>query len=1075
MNSIESSWQSAGWYHAATLKERLQSLQGSHNPLTIEPGNRREAEEAFQQWKQQAPFHISSLFADRLALDAITEQDLLALLVEPIERVRDRLIQSGPPHWLEELARAFTGADAPTATDLRFPEQEGGEDFAFLRPLLPLLQRGIQRLQEGIDRLSQRYDMLPFDPQNVASLFLPNLAQQLQPQLHRTFVLELNIARLRGQLEGETSEERFQSYIQFLSNKDVIASLLEEYSVLARQLVITLDFWVTFSLEFLQHLSADWPEICTHLAPVEDPGLLATIDGGAGDTHRGGRSVMLLQFASGWQLVYKPKSLAIDVHFQELLTWLNEHGDHPGFKTTRLLNKGSYGWSEFIPARECTSEKEVERFYERQGGYLALLYILQAVDFHAENIIAAGEHPMLVDLEALLHPQQRREEASLLTHPALLHSVLHTDLLPQRAWSEEDAIGVDLSGLGGQEGQLFPRPARRWEGEQTDEMHIVLEDMKTPGDQNRPQLNGQPVQTSDYCGALIKGFSTIYHEISTRRAEFLTHLLPRFSHDEIRFIARGTSDYALLLTESFHPNKLRDALKRERFFDYLWLAVKDIPYLSRLIAAERADLLNGDIPLFTTYPDSHDLITSQGEVIQGVFEETSLERARMCIEQLGEEDLARQCWIIKASFACMSLDIHNPPSAGVHLRPVCSDVNHTQCVQAARAIGEQLNRQALRKGGAAGWLDIGLYRDREWSLQVSDISLYNGVAGIALFLSYLGSLTGDVRFTELARAAVAKLRADMQKARTRPEQARVGVFDGWGSVVYLLSHLGMLWHDHSLFKEAEELVALLPDLVEKDESLDIMAGSAGCIASLLSLYAVWPSAKTLTVALQCGDHLLARAQPDKRGQRWLSRSQEPLPPGFLSGTTGIVWSLLKLARASGEERFRYVAMQTLQHEQSALSVTGEQQDARPCERGVGRQSWCQGAPGIGLARLDCLEELPDEQNRREIDRTLNVTLAAGFGWNHALCHGDFGNLELLLVAARTLRDHWSCGQTRRIVASLLDSLTTQRWVTGVPTGIETPGLMTGLAGTGYQLLRLAAPEQIPSVLLLQPPVIRKEH
>jgi lantibiotic modifying enzyme len=38
-------------------------------------------------------------------------------------------------------------------------------------------------------------------------------------------------------------------------------------------------------------------------------------------------------------------------------------------------------------------------------------------------------------------------------------------------------------------------------------------------------------------------------------------------------------------------------------------------------------------------------------------------------------------------------------------------------------------------------------------------------------------------------------------------------------------------------------------------------------------------------------------------------------------------------------------------------------------------------------------------------------------------------------------------------------------------GVETPGLMLGIAGTGYQLLRLASPEQIPSVLLLAPPCI----
>ena len=38
---------------------------------------------------------------------------------------------------------------------------------------------------------------------------------------------------------------------------------------------------------------------------------------------------------------------------------------------------------------------------------------------------------------------------------------------------------------------------------------------------------------------------------------------------------------------------------------------------------------------------------------------------------------------------------------------------------------------------------------------------------------------------------------------------------------------------------------------------------------------------------------------------------------------------------------------------------------------------------------------------------------------------------------------------------------------GTPLEVESPGLMTGLAGVGHGLLRLAAPDRIPSVLLLE--------
>ena len=38
-----------------------------------------------------------------------------------------------------------------------------------------------------------------------------------------------------------------------------------------------------------------------------------------------------------------------------------------------------------------------------------------------------------------------------------------------------------------------------------------------------------------------------------------------------------------------------------------------------------------------------------------------------------------------------------------------------------------------------------------------------------------------------------------------------------------------------------------------------------------------------------------------------------------------------------------------------------------------------------------------------------------------------------------------------------------------PSIVEAPGLLVGLAGIGYGLLRLAYPERVPSVLVLAPP------
>ena len=42
--------------------------------------------------------------------------------------------------------------------------------------------------------------------------------------------------------------------------------------------MIRIDHWVTFSLEFLQHLCADWEAIRTTFSPENDPGVLVQVD-----------------------------------------------------------------------------------------------------------------------------------------------------------------------------------------------------------------------------------------------------------------------------------------------------------------------------------------------------------------------------------------------------------------------------------------------------------------------------------------------------------------------------------------------------------------------------------------------------------------------------------------------------------------------------------------------------------------------------------------------------------------------------------------------------------------------------
>ena len=129
-----------------------------------------------------------------------------------------------------------------------------------------------------------------------------------------------------------------------------------------------------------------------------------------------------------------------------------------------------------------------------------------------------------------------------------------------------------------------------------------------------------------------------------------------------------------------------------------------------------------------------------------------------------------------------------------------------------------------------------------------------------------------------------------------------------------------------------------------------------------------------------------------------------------------------------------------------------------------------GAPGIGLARIDNLQYMDDLETREEIRIALSKTVKSDFGTNHCLCHGDLGNLDILLYAAQCLDDSCWSEIGKRLASETLATIAEQGCLCGNQTSLASRGLMTGLAGIGYGLLRLACPGRVPSVLVLAPPV-----
>ncbi|NET01233.1 MAG: type 2 lantipeptide synthetase LanM [Sphaerospermopsis sp. SIO1G1] len=1047
--------QDSPWFRAMLLREKIAGIS-EEAVYDVELGLKR-----IQRWK-------SDSFTQKLANEGITEEQFVQILGQTVAPL--------PLIWVKEIEQAYENLDdldnnQDIAELLSSSSLSKHPCFGFLNAIAPFLAQGINKLKIELNNIQN----LPNNLQDIQDLLLEGLPENLFLMLNSTLILELNVARLQGLLEGESSQERFSSFIQRLKNPQVQLALWEEYPVLARQVLETINRWVENSIELIQHFSHDWEEICYHFQPSVDSGKLIKVKRGQGDSHNNGKSVTILQFSSDWQLVYKPRSLAVDEHFQQLLLWLNEKGFNPQFQTLNILNCNNYGWVEFVSSYTCSDQEEINRFYQRQGGYLGLLYILEATDFHFENLIAAGEHPILIDLESLFHSYSgsQAEAADNLDWEMIANSVLRVGLLPQIVWGNTQTAGIDMSGLGGAEGQLSPDKVRKISQIGTDTMRIERQQTVMVGSQNRPKLNQQEINVWEYTEFIINGFQRIY-EIILEHDQELREILTQFAEDKIRVVMRPSRIYALLLRESYHPDFLRDALERDCLFDKLWIEVKNRPQLSQIIKAEQEALWKSDIPLFTTYPYSRDLFHENTKLhIPNFFDQSGMELVNQRLNQLSQEDLDKQIWFIKASLATLKIsnktDIHKIKlEQRKNNHKVQNPDLQNELIATACKIADRLKILSYQNGELINWMGLTLTPNLQWTLAPLGTDLYAGIPGVALFLAYIGEVTKNQTYTNLAKAAIKTLK---HKLETTPIKF-IGAFSGWGGIIYTFTHLGTLWKEPDLITDAYILLKKIPPLIEQDQQLDITAGAAGCIGSLFSFYKIFPDQYILDIAIQCGQHLLTQAQTQNTGIGWQSPAGENQPlTGFAHGSAGFAWALSQLAVITGNQEFKTAATQAINYERSHFDPQRNNWlDLRQANvKNSFMTAWCSGSPGIGLGRLGMTANILDDTMYKEIETAIATTIKQGFGNNHCLCHGDLGNIDLLLTANNKLDDPELEKTTEKIADQILNNLQTNDPLCGVPLGLETPGLMTGLAGIGYGLLRLAYPEKIPSILLLEPP------
>ena len=492
-------------------------------------------------------------------------------------------------------------------------------------------------------------------------------------------------------------------------------------------------------------------------------------------------SAIGVTLASGRRLVYKPRDVRIGAWFMELARELNERGLRLPLHVRRIVAGPEHAWDERVDAAPCRDAGEVERFFVRAGALLRLLQALRAVDMHRRNLVAAGEHPAIVDFDGLFRP-------ALPDRSWLERSPYATGLLPMWVVGEPGRRALNGGGLQIDGNATVPMRRPRFSDD-----GLALE----AGFAREASPATAPASPYAHRDRVLDGYGDM--ERALGRVDLRARLAGA-AELPVRFFPRPVAEAEHYLARSLVPERAVSDEARERYL----AARVDGP----LAAEERAALADGFLPIFTVAPGGRALRGPGGSRREEFFPGAALDAVTL------EHDGARDREVIVTALALGEPGLSAaPPAAGGKILDW-------------RAAAAQIADDAIDAGldvGAAWVPWAGVRR-----LGPLPPDVLSGSAGIAMALARLSVATGSARYRDAARRALALV------ARAVGRRARwYGAFIGLGGQLHALLVCGALFEERAPIALAQARIAALRNEAALDDAGDdLVGGLAGLAAAL---------------------------------------------------------------------------------------------------------------------------------------------------------------------------------------------------------------------------------------------------
>lgn len=951
-------------------------------------------------------------------------------------------------------------------------------EVPFVDILAPFVDRAVRDLTQSRSNAGEAVEPSAYD--ELARHLLRELSDLWSPSLFFDFSVHraLTIQQLR-----RSKPEMYAEYVGHMCSGGLRRFLVDR-PVLARLTCTLIDNWVSACKEMTDRLVRDSRLIHERFSRNEPHSRAAAFEPLDSDPHTYGRRAVLVSFRSGIKVVYKPREVDHAAAWRNLCLWIRRRSAVLAPPSADTIDCGAYGWRKWIEASSEVPEETLSFQLRRHGELLCLLYMLQAVDVHAGNVVLTSSGPAFVDTETLYHPYvlldnttvNTPQEAGYLAAHRLRDSVLSVGILPQ--WISTVAHDdYPIGPLNPQE--VISGDPMGFSNVNSDQMEVSRHLVDVPA--GATWMSGV---TDESLASLARdcadGFSEMYDFLRKHRDDLLAVEGPiaRFATVTARVIVRPTHSYATLLRDACERRNLRHGLDWSLEFEYLrrFLPNPITAESIRLQDEEVRSLELLDYPLFRMRAQDSCIVSSRGARLASVVDSPHsqvISRIRSASTTLRETQIRH----IKTAFAAAHHKLlGDMPSdlSDVRGQPREMTGFADQAQSMIEQIADTLVRTSIQAGGGAAWIGaVPMPRGYRSEVRVVGYDLYGGLAGIAVFLSTAGAFLGRAQYEALARSAVAPIVTDLlQPARFEHYRRRMGVGGVGGilSAVYGCWLSGKILGDRFLVATAAQSVAKLrPDVSAASSSFDVVSGWAGAVLVALAMANDSPTERLVERASEWGQAIVRMAS---YGDSPAGTSGGPLV-GFAHGAAGVAFALARLHRATGDRTFLVAARSAVRYERDVYRASGGRwPDLREGGQAIDTMpdtaKWCRTDAGICLSRAAMLDEIDSVESRSELSRCLQNVRTGGLPPLDHLCCGSVGQIESLFTCGEMLGDDALLNEARELALAIIGSRVESgsfRWAVGDDE--LNPGFFTGLSGLGYQLARMLAPERYPSVALLE--------